>query len=237
MAHRRSPRRRPVPLDEARNAVYYFDELYRRTIPYVLDELDRTLQRLGVDLPPTARPLAFGTWIGGDRDGNPNVTPEVTLDVIRLQHDHAIRNAVGVIDDLRQDLAVSTRLVEVSPTLLRSLEADLDCLPEVEDRYLRLNSEEPYRLKATCIRQKLLNTQDRIRDSATRHVPGRDYLGAGELLADLVAMRDSLLANRGELSPAVDWIEPSGRWPRSGCSWPRWTSGSTPISTTRPWGC
>ncbi len=151
---------RPEPIDEARNAIYYFDELYRRTVPHVLDELDGTLRRLGVDLPPIARPLSFGTWIGGDRDGNPNVTPEVTLDVIRLQHDHAIRDAIEVVDGLRQDLAVSTRLVEVSPSLLRSLEADLAALPEVEDRYLRLNAEEPYRLKAICIRQKLLNTQD-----------------------------------------------------------------------------
>ncbi|HEY2304108.1 MAG TPA: phosphoenolpyruvate carboxylase, partial [Acidimicrobiales bacterium] len=190
---------RPEPIDEARNAIYYFDELYRRTVPHVLDELDGTLRRLGVDLPPIARPLSFGTWIGGDRDGNPNVTPEVTLDVIRLQHDHAIRDAIEVVDGLRQDLAVSTRLVEVSPSLLRSLEADLAALPEVEDRYLRLNAEEPYRLKAICIRQKLLNTQDRIRDSSHRHVRGRDYLGTDELLGDLVAMRDSLLANRGEL--------------------------------------
>ena len=190
---------RPEPIDEARNAVYYFDELYRRTVPHVLDELDGTLRRLGVDLPPIARPLSFGTWIGGDRDGNPNVTPEVTLDVIRLQHDHAIRDVIDVVDGLRQDLAVSTRLVAVSPSLLRSLEADLAALPEVEDRYLRLNAEEPYRLKAICIRQKLLNTQTRIRDPSHRHVRGRDYLGTDELLGDLLAMRDSLLANRGEL--------------------------------------
>ena len=190
---------RPEPMDEARNAIYYYDELYRRTVPQVLDELNRTLQRLGVDLPPTARPLSFGTWIGGDRDGNPNVTPEVTLDVIRLQHDHAIRDAIRVVDDLRQDLAVSTRLVDVSTSLLESLDADLARLPEIEDRYLRLNAEEPYRLKATCIRQKLLNTQARSLRRSSQHVAGHDYLGADELLADLVLMRDSLLANRGEL--------------------------------------
>ena len=224
---------RPEPLDEARNAIWYFDELYRHAVPRVLDELQATLSRLGMELAPTARPLAFGTWIGGDRDGNPNVTAEVTLDVIRLQHDHAIRDALVLVDDLRQDLAVSTRLVEVSDTLVHSLEADLAALPEVEDRYLRLNAEEPYRLKATCIRQKLVNTQARIRDRAA-HQPGHDYLGTAQVVADLLVMRESLLANRASWSAGAGSTRPSGRSSPSGCSSRPWTCASTPTPTTAP---
>jgi phosphoenolpyruvate carboxylase len=188
----------PEPLDEARNAVYYFDELYRNAVGAVLEEWRETLAGAGVVVEPTARPLTFGSWIGGDRDGNPNVTARVTLEVIRLQHDHAIRDALVVVDQLRQDLAISNRLVVISDGLVRSLDADLAVLPEVEERYLRLNAEEPYRLKATCIRQKLLLTQRRI-GRREPHTPGRDYLDGSELLADLTVMLDSLLANRGQL--------------------------------------
>jgi len=187
---------RPDVLDEARNAVYYLEQLARDAVPEVLEELADAVATLGTELPPTARPLAFGTWIGGDRDGNPNVTPEISLAVLELQHEHAIRVALDAVDELRQELSSSTRLVEVSPALSMSLEQDLAALPEVERRYLRLNAEEPYRLKATCIQHKLLNTRARLAQ-ARPHAPGRDYADSSGLVADLCLLRDSLLEHRG----------------------------------------
>ena len=62
-------------MDEAISVVYYFDELFRHVIPDLLDDLADELRRLGIELSPTTRPLRFGTWVGGDRDGNPFVTP------------------------------------------------------------------------------------------------------------------------------------------------------------------
>ena len=85
---------RPDVIDEARSAMYYFDALHHDAVPDTLEALTDELARLGVELPLDARPLTFGTWIGGDRDGNPNVTAEATLDVLALQHDHAIRDAL-----------------------------------------------------------------------------------------------------------------------------------------------
>ncbi len=189
---------RPDVLDEARNAIYYLDELQRHALPEVLEELAEELRRVGVDLSPLDRPLAFGTWIGGDRDGNPNVTPEVTTWVLALMHEHAVREALTVVDELRADLSSSSRIAGVAPELEASLARDLEVLPEVEPRYRRLNAEEPYRLKATCIRHKLVATRARLLEGRS-HRPGHDYLTTGELLADLLVMRDSLLAHRGEL--------------------------------------
>nr|WP_308416689.1 phosphoenolpyruvate carboxylase [Streptomyces sp. AJS327] len=189
---------RPEPADESRNAIYYLDELHAGAVGDVLEDLATELERVGTPLPPETRPLTFGTWIGGDRDGNPYVTPEVTWDVLLLQHEHGIDDALRLIDELRGALSNSIRNAGATPRLLESLETDLERLPEISPRYKRLNAEEPYRLKATCVRQKLLNTRERLADGL-QHTPGRDYLGSGELLADLVLIQESLREHRGGL--------------------------------------
>ncbi|MGX1883208.1 phosphoenolpyruvate carboxylase [Streptomyces sp. NPDC055287] len=188
---------RPEPADEARNAIYYLDELHAGAVGDVLEDLAAELERVGVELPAGTRPLTFGTWIGGDRDGNPNVTPAVTWDVLILQHEHGITDALELVDQLRGQLSNSIRYTGVTEELLASLQDDLERLP-ISPRYKRLNAEEPYRLKATCIRQKLLNTRERLA-KGTAHQPGIDYLGTGELIADLALIQTSLREHRGGL--------------------------------------
>ena len=189
---------RPEPLDEAMNALYYLDDLARNTVPEVLNDFARELRRLDIELPVQARPLTFGTWIGGDRDGNPNITAQVTEDAVILQVGHAIRTTIAAMDQLRQMLSVSTRIVGATPELSASVEKDLKNIPEFEERFLRLNQQEPYRLKATAIVHRLAFTRIRHNVGAP-HVPGRDYANSAELIADLTLMRDSLFAHRGEL--------------------------------------
>jgi phosphoenolpyruvate carboxylase len=143
-------------------------------------------------------PLTFGTWIGGDRDGNPNITPEITKAAVILQVGHAIRTTIAAMDQLRQMLSVSTRIIGATPELSASVEEDLKHIPEFEARFRRLNVQEPYRLKATAIVHRLAMTRDR-HAQGTPHVPHRDYKDTSELLADLTLMRDSLFAHNGEL--------------------------------------
>lgn len=190
---------RPDPTDEARNAVYYLRDLYADAAPQVLDDLADTLRRLGVETAPTARPLTFGSWIGGDRDGNPYVTPAVTRDVLMIQHEHGIQATDEAMDALINEVSVSRRLRGVSLDLSASLAKDLDALPEVAPRFRRTNAEEPYRLKARCVKAKLANTRLRL-NRGTAHVPGRDYRGSDELLSDLELMRASLARNSGQLT-------------------------------------
>ena len=189
---------RPEPLDEAVNALYYLDDLFAMTVPEVLDDFARELKRLGVTISPVARPLSFGTWIGGDRDGNPNITASVTKGAITLQIGHFIRAMQAALAPLRQALSVSTRIAGASQALEESVARDLELLPEIEARFRRLNVEEPYRLKATAIGHRLTLTQRRHATN-TPHQPGRDYENTAELLADLMIMRDSLLEHKGEL--------------------------------------
>jgi len=188
----------PEPLDEAMNALYYLDDLFRSTVPDVLDNFAREVQRLGVDLPPTSRPLTFGTWIGGDRDGNPNVTADVTRETLVLQVGHAIRVTLATMDEIRQSLSISTRIAGVSQELLNSLAVDLKEIPEIEARFKRINAEEPYRLKATAIVHRLNLTRER-HAKAGPHLSHRDYKDSHELIADLTLMRDSLLQHKGTL--------------------------------------
>ena len=188
----------PEPLDEALNALYYLDDLFTQTVPEVLNDFAKELSRIGVVVPVTARPLSFGNWIGGDRDGNPNITADVTTKAMVLQVGHSIRVTIAAMNELRQMLSVSTNIVGATPELTASVEKDFKHIPEFEPRFLRLNAEEPYRLKATAIVHRLAFTRDRHAIGGP-HVANRDYENTQELLADLVLMRDSLLAHRGEL--------------------------------------
>ncbi len=120
---------------------------------------------------PTARPLTFGTWIGGDRDGNPFVTPAVTRDVLLIQHEHGIQATEAAMDHLINEVSVSRRLRGVSLDLSASLAKDLDSLPEVADRFRRVNAEEPYRLKARCVKAKLAQHPAAAAPAAPRTCP------------------------------------------------------------------
>ncbi|MFX0537968.1 phosphoenolpyruvate carboxylase [Ornithinimicrobium sp. Y1847] len=189
---------RPTPMDEARNAMYYLDEVLTTTMPELLGDLADLLTEHGIT-PDVARPpLRFGTWIGGDRDGNPYVTPEVTREVLHLQGRHAIGVALSLLDVLISQLSSSTVVVEVDPGLEESLQRDLANLPGLDKRVLELNAQEPYRLKLTCVRAKLLNTRARL-DNGTAHEPGRDYADGHGILADLKLVAESLRNHGGEL--------------------------------------
>ena len=184
-------RERPKPIDEARLVIYYFDEIFREVCGEVLDELAHQLGRLDVDLSPESRPLHFGTWVGGDRDGNPNVTAPVTMQVLSVQHDHALRETIGAVERLATDLSPSERIVPVSDELARSLVEDARHLPATYQVFSDLSAGEAYRQKAAFIHQRLVNTRRRHAEDIP-HQPGRDYLNAEELLAELMVMRRSL---------------------------------------------
>jgi phosphoenolpyruvate carboxylase len=188
---------RPTPVDEARAVLWYLERLARDVVPAMLDDLAGLARAAGADLPLSASPIRFGTWVGGDRDGNPFVTPEITLEVLAQQRERAVALLSEAVEDLVEALSVSTRTASVSAELEQSLADDAAVLPEVAVAYARRNADEPYRLKCSYIRARLANTAARAGGVAP-HRLGVDYDHAAELIEDLDVMRRSLEANRCE---------------------------------------
>ncbi len=188
---------RPEPMDEAKSMAFYFDLLFADVLPTLGEEAARQISRIwseGHD----ATPIRFGTWVGGDRDGNPAVTPEVTLAVLEMQHDRGLRAIVSSVESVAEELSTSSRIQDVTTDLADSLVRDRELLPTVWDRFGHLNSEEPYRLKCAFIHQRLINTRQRIL-KGTRHVEGLDYPGPDGLRTELALMYESLTEHRGRL--------------------------------------
>ena len=184
---------RPEVLDEARNALYYLDEIMRTSLGHVLEDLDGALASLGVRLPENTRPLSLGSWIGGDRDGNPFVTPKVTTDVIGLQRGHAIADLIPLLSRTIEDLSISEKIAGENNEIQEFVARSVREVSGLHERYLRVNAQEPWRLALTAVRQKLFNTKDRL-DNNSDHVPGSDYSTTAEFLADLNLIRNSLVA-------------------------------------------
>ncbi len=171
---------KPTVADEARAIGWYMEQLGRVAVPDLLGAFDREVRAAGFTVPEGARPLALGCWVGGDRDGNPNVTPAVTREVMELYSDRAIGIHTDLVDELIQELSISTRVIGVSEELRGSLARDRRALPDVHDRFIRLNQHEPYRLKLSYVRERLVNTRTRLLGRGP-HRPGVDYLGPDRL--------------------------------------------------------
>jgi phosphoenolpyruvate carboxylase len=187
---------RPTPHDEGRHALFYLQTVLAEALPQVLADLVDRLAEVGIDLPPHARPLTLGTWLGGDRDGNPNVTATVTRDLLALHHETAARIISDRLGFLVRELSGSLDVVGITPELRASLDVDLAQRAPSNPLALRLHGREPYRLKLGFVRDRLAATTERILDGAA-HVPGRDYRDSGELLAELDLVADSLRRNGG----------------------------------------
>jgi phosphoenolpyruvate carboxylase len=101
-------RGRPSPLDEVRSALAIFDQTLWNAVPEYLRSLDRTLRAVtGRGLPIEAAPIRFGSWIGGDRDGNPAVTPEVTRRACLASRWTALSLYAREIERLREELSMN----------------------------------------------------------------------------------------------------------------------------------
>ncbi|HIG73887.1 MAG TPA: phosphoenolpyruvate carboxylase, partial [Bacteroidetes bacterium] len=185
--------------DEVRNGLYFV----ATTIWDVVPEIHRDLRRAFAEAyGPEGETPAFGpflryrSWIGGDRDGNPYVTPEVTEWTLRAHREDALRLHARALDRLRLALSVSDRQADLPDALLESIEADR-ALVDLEDRRWRQNAHEPIRLKLMLMRAKL----DALLDRQPLAYAADDYRADLALVADaLRAAGLGSIADRGALA-------------------------------------
>ncbi len=142
--------------------------------------------------------LKFGSWIGGDRDGNPNVKPETTELALRLQARTILKEYINRVDFLRGQLAFSYGLCHPTEEFNQSLQADIELLGDVAESIGQRCQQEPYRHKLSLMKyrleQALLQVEQRINGDMVT-VTNHPYGCAGQLLEDLQVIQESLISH------------------------------------------
>jgi phosphoenolpyruvate carboxylase len=200
----RSRTTRPGVTDEARTGLWYFDTTLVETVPRLQVDMERALARHYPGVRPPRRWLTFGSWIGGDRDGNPEVTASTTADVLLLHRRLAIEKLRETSRELGRTLTVSDRRDSVVPALKRELRENLHLsrhLSELEKRY----PHEPYRLLLGVLRERLGQARDELMDGRTLlEADAGSCLSPSTVADTLETIRVGLQAGRGGMLAGGD---------------------------------
>jgi phosphoenolpyruvate carboxylase len=184
---------RPTVLDEVKRCLFFTESLWR-VVPHIYRGMRTALRRADPNRDwRVGRFLRFGTWIGGDRDGHPYVTHDVTRDALRLMRDAAMRRHIEQCDRLTNVLSISQRQHVMQPALRRAIAMACARWPGVERQVAVLNPHEVYRHWLTVIRYRLQQTQ-RCDVFDQPHIGGA-YHKPDEVLSDLRLIADNLRAN------------------------------------------
>jgi phosphoenolpyruvate carboxylase len=145
---------RPTVREEVEQGLYFLRGSIWEAVPEIHRDVQRSLRRHYGIAPELPVFLRYRSWIGSDRDGNPNVTSEVTRWTLAVHRQAALRRHLEELRALQQELSVSQRRVNVPTTLYRSLEADAEEVP-LDDARLRQYQDEPFRLKIAYMMTRL----------------------------------------------------------------------------------
>ena len=179
--------RKPTVLDEVKNGLYYFDETLFDVLPEVYGELERCLQKYYPDRTwhvPSF--LKFGSWIGGDRDGNPSVTAEITWQTLVMHRKLVLAKYEQSLKELAAHMSFSKNIVSVTDELLESIERDRARIRLPESKVWH-NEKEPYRVKIRYMLEKIRNI-----DNHGNKEENNKYLSVEEYIEDLRIIERSL---------------------------------------------
>jgi phosphoenolpyruvate carboxylase len=191
---------RPAVTDEVRMGLDYFNDSIFETLPTLYAEVRSALHKeYGLELALTDLPtlVTFGSWIGGDRDGNPFVTPQVTREALAMSREVLRTHYRERLVEAAKHISSSTQQAAASPALIAAVENYLHQIPvageEMRARFLC----EQIRILLTCMLARLGSESELfIAPADTDRLPA--YTSASELLHDLDLIRESLMENRGE---------------------------------------
>lgn len=175
----------PRVIDEVRRILFFFDHVLEAAAGAVHEELERLLAEAYPEVTPPRALLGFGSWAGGDQDGNPNCTPELIGQALDRHREAALRRLRDRVRALAAELAISERMVGVSDALLASIARDAEEMPGLADVIAERNPGEPYRRKLSFVWQRL------------EHGAAHSYPDPEAMLADLRLVEESLEEHRG----------------------------------------
>jgi len=205
-------RRRPSVTDEILMGLDYFRSVLIASVPAIYEEISRSLDAVfgesphPGDLPEVVR---FGSWIGGDRDGNPFVSPEATREALQLARETILDHYIGILEQLVERLSPSASQVGVNSELCQALEGYMGRIPSLDPEPESRSAVEVYRRFLGYIGWRLRAARDDPED------PGA-YREAAEFHRDLALIRESLHLNRGDrlgrlyLDPLLRQVETFG---------------------------
>jgi len=196
-------RERPTVGDEVKNVLFYVEEILWDLMLQLPDELDRAFERVyGKRLGAVQTPLRIHSWVGGDMDGNPNVTPEVLEDSILAHQARGLRRLLRAVRHLGGKLSQSDRYVRAPDALLESIKEDSRLMPRIAAEQGPRTEGEPWRKKLRFVEVRLSATIAAIEQRRTmlepretkapKHDPEHGYRQPGELASDLQLIADTL---------------------------------------------
>ncbi len=212
---------KPQVLDEVKNGLYYFKECLFDAVPETYRNLEKSLTHIygeghSLHVPSFIR---FGSWIGGDRDGNPFVKPETTVKAVNMTAHTAVQEYFERIRALTGVLTHSIQFCQPNDAFSNSLQNDEQRYPHIFADHPERYKQEPYRRKLFLMQKRLLCTLDKLQS----RIEDAEYVGLGcgytnehELLEDLYLIRDSLISHGdqviadGELQDLIRLVETFG---------------------------
>jgi len=194
---------RPSVLDEVSTALWYLETRLLQAGEYMHATLALAFEEefaRSADSFRLAVPLRFGTWVGGDRDGNPYVTPETTIATARRASHVILGRYLEALEDLTRRLSLSSAIAPPLPSLVKSIEADRRILPDVWKANQNRNADEPLRLKLSFMAARINATRRLVasRDAGRPRKETAAYPDATAFENDLQLVRKFLLSAGAE---------------------------------------
>lgn len=181
--------------DEVKNTLFYLEHVLFPLVPRFYDALDAAITSAYGEHERVPTILTFGSWVGADMDGNPNVTPDVAVDTAYAQAARCIALYLGVLETVGEALSQSARRVRVSGELEASIAAEAKRLPDLAEHLATTTEDEPYRRKLRYVEARLEATRQALvegRKTKTYAPPDHAYHAPSELLEDLRIVARSL---------------------------------------------